>query len=116
MRRPSLIGDNMGQITIAAGAMLDHDTKSSYTFTVKATDADNNIGEIRVTVTVTDVNEGPEFETPDETKEYAENGTGPVTSFKAKDPEGSRRGVGPGRGRRRRFHRRRRCAPVQECA
>ena len=44
-------------------APLDHETKSSYTVTVIATDPSDNSGAIKVTITVTDVNEVPEFPT-----------------------------------------------------
>jgi hypothetical protein len=49
--------DNNGQITVAAGAVLDYETKTSYTFQITASDSvDHNI-EHDVTIGITNVNE-----------------------------------------------------------
>jgi PKD repeat protein len=53
--------DNMGQITVGAGAMLDYETKMSYMVTVTATDPDGETDTIEVTINVTNVNEAPMF-------------------------------------------------------
>ena len=63
------IGSTTGQITVAQGAALDHETTPSYTVTVEVTDskdADGNAeatptvdATIAVTINVTDVNEPP---------------------------------------------------------
>jgi hypothetical protein len=57
--------DDMGQITVGMGAMLDHEAeKSTYMVTVTATDdsdAPNNSASIAVTINVTNVNEAPMF-------------------------------------------------------
>ena len=51
--------DEMGQITVGAGAMLDYETKMSYMVTVTATDPDGKTDTIDVTINVTDVEENP---------------------------------------------------------
>ena len=53
--------DDMGQITVGEGAMLDHETMASHTVTVTATDTGRLYAMIVVTITVTDVNEAPAF-------------------------------------------------------
>ena len=55
--------DDMGQIMVGADAMLDHETKNSYSVMVIATDSAGLTSTIDVTVmiTVTDVNEAPIF-------------------------------------------------------
>ena len=53
---------------------------------VIATDSFGATASIDVTITVTDVNEGPEI-TGSAQEEYPENGTGPVATFTAVDPE-----------------------------
>ena len=72
---------------IAAKAKLDYETKSTYRVTVTATDPDNISASIDVTITVINANEIPEV-TGDAEKDYPENGTGPVTTLTATDPEG----------------------------
>ena len=49
--------DDMGQITVGEGAMLDHETMASHTVTVTATDTGRLYAMITVTITVTDVPE-----------------------------------------------------------
>ena len=52
--------DDMGQITVGMGAMLDHEAeKSTYMVTVTATDSEDLTDTIEVTINVTDVDEGP---------------------------------------------------------
>ena len=55
------IGLRTGQITVGAGTKLDFETKTSYMVTVIATDSYGATASIDVTITVTDVNEGPEI-------------------------------------------------------
>ena len=67
-------------------AALDYDTKNSYAVTVTATDGENASASIDVTITVTDVDEAQVI-TGDAAPNYAENGTGPVATYTATDPE-----------------------------
>ena len=78
------IVDTSGQLRTKAP--LDHETKDSYTVTVTATDPENASDTIDVTITVTDVNEAPEV-TGQASINYAENGTEPVHTYSASDPE-----------------------------
>ena len=78
------IVDTSGQLRTKAP--LDHETKDSYTVTVTATDPENASDTIDVTITVTDVNEAPEV-TGQASINYAENGTEPVHTYVASDPE-----------------------------
>ena len=75
-----------GQITVGTGTELDFETKPSYMVTVIATDSFDVSASIDVTITVTEVNEGPMIAGIAEA-EYAEDGTGPVATFTATDPE-----------------------------
>ena len=52
---------------------LDHETKSSHTVTVTATDAGDASDTITVTITVTDVNEQPAFDAETDTRSVAES-------------------------------------------
>ena len=52
---------------------LDHETKASYSVTVTATDGDNLSDTTTVTISVTDVNEAPNFATTTATRSVAEN-------------------------------------------
>ena len=79
--------DEGGQLAVKAGTKLDYETKSTYMVTVTATDPDNLSASIDVTITVNDVNEAPGV-TEIAAINYAENGTGSVSSFTATDPEG----------------------------
>ncbi len=81
------VRDN-GQIEVAAGTMLDHETKDTYMVTVMAEDPLGTSASIPVTIMVTDVDEMPDV-TGDEMHDYAENGTGPVATYTAMDPEGA---------------------------
>ena len=55
----SFVINNSGQISLKAGATLDHETTSSYTFDVVAEDPFGGSGSTRLTVNVTDINEAP---------------------------------------------------------
>ena len=50
-----------GQIQTKPGVTYDHETKPSYSVRVKADDSNGGTDTIDVTITVTDVNEAPEF-------------------------------------------------------
>ena len=61
------IGDNADYFRIISstgqlsGRRLDHETQSSFTLTLKATDSNNGSDTITVTVTINDINEVPTF-------------------------------------------------------
>ena len=60
---------------------------TSYSFSVRASDG-SLYGYLPVTVTVTDVNEPPTITTTSRTDfTYRENGTAPIYTFRAADPE-----------------------------
>ena len=75
-----------GQIRTKTGVTYDHETKPSYSVTVKASDGNGGTDTIDVTITVTDVDEDPEM-TGQASINYAENGTEPVHTYAANDPE-----------------------------
>ena len=81
------VRDN-GQIEVGAGTELDYETKDTYMVTVMAEDSFGESASIMVTIMVTDVDEAPDV-TGDDMAEYAENGTGPVATYTAVDPEGA---------------------------
>ena len=62
-----------GQIQTKSGVTYDHESKSSYSVTVKADDNNGGIATIDVTITVTDVDEPPEFDSATATREVPEN-------------------------------------------
>ena len=66
--------------------MLDYETKTTYMVTVMAEDSFGDSASIMVTITVTDVNEGPDI-TGEDTIEYPENRTSSVETYRASDPE-----------------------------
>ena len=76
---------DLGQLQTKA--VLDKETKDTYTVTVTATDSFGTSSTITVTIKVGNVDEMPELvgEAPEE---YAENGTSAVATFRATDPEG----------------------------
>ena len=77
--------ESTGQLRVKNA--LDFEAKASYSVEVFAADGNGGGDSIQVTVTVTDVNEPPMVDGP-AVLEYAENGTDPVTSYTANDPEG----------------------------
>ena len=78
------IDSDTGQLmTLAA---LDYETKATYSVTVTASDSGGLSASIDVTITVTDVDEAPVI-AGDAAPNYAENGTGPVATYSATDPE-----------------------------
>ena len=79
------------QIELADGAKLDYETRSRYSVTLTANDgsgAGNATAMITVNIYVTDVDEVPAI-TGHRTVGYAENGTGMVATYRARDPEGA---------------------------
>ena len=78
------IDPDTGQLkTLAA---LDYETKATYSVTVTARDSGGLSDSIDVTVTVTNEDEAPVI-IGDAAQNYAENGTGPVATYSATDPE-----------------------------
>ena len=66
--------DDMGQITVAADAMLDFESDmNSYMVTVTATDSADNTDTIEVTINLTDAQEAPMFADDTAMREVAEN-------------------------------------------
>ena len=86
-----------GQIEVGAKAMLDYETKSSYTVTVTATDSSgdeaNNSASITVTIYVTDLDEAPMISTGGlavsgpARADYAEDRTDAVATYTASGPD-----------------------------
>ena len=87
------IGSTTGQLSVATGATLDHETTPSLAVIVTATDpvtTDDPTADadsIAVTITVEDVDESPTL-TGETSIAYAENGLLPVATYTATDPEG----------------------------
>ena len=78
-----------GQIEVGTGTKLDYERKKSYMVTVTATDPSQLSTTIDITIMVIDVNEGPVIAGEDDlTKEFRENSTGTIETFRATDPEG----------------------------
>ena len=77
-----------GQITVGADTELDYETRTSYTVEVKAEDPFGRSDTVMVTIMVTDVDEPPMLEGDAAVDDYEENGTGPVATYTAPDPEG----------------------------
>ena len=86
-------GRSAGQLRTKAA--LDHETKDTYQVDVSVhdgraadhTDDTTSDDTIRVTITVTDVNEPPVVSGLDSVENYAEHGTSIVATYTAKDPE-----------------------------
>ena len=81
-----------GQISVAAGASLDHESTDSYTLTLTATDSASlpASGTTTVTVTVRDLNEAPVFPDATYTRNVNENstaGTAVGAAVTATDPD-----------------------------
>ena len=73
---------------ISTGGPLNREDKSSYSFTVRATDASGAYDDVTVRVTVDDVDEDPVLNGPTRVN-YAENRTDTVAEYEASDPEGN---------------------------
>ena len=67
------IDPDTGQLRTKAGVTYDHELKSSYSVTVRATDPLGASAVIVVTIVVTDVNEQPVFESDTATRSFPEN-------------------------------------------
>ena len=87
-------GRSAGQLRTKAA--LDHETKDTYQVDVSVHDgrADDHTDDtttiddtIRVTITVTDVNEPPEVSGPTSVTDYVEHSTSVVATYTATDPE-----------------------------
>ena len=65
------IDESSGQLKTKSP--LDHEDKESYTVTVKASDGKGGVDTIEVTITVTDVNEAPSFDSETATRNVPEN-------------------------------------------
>ena len=70
-------------------APVDDDAQNDYDLTVIATDEDGHTDRLSFTITVTDVNEGPEVTSGGDTFTVQENRNWPGATFTASDPEGS---------------------------
>ena len=85
-------GVDTGTGQIKTSAVLDHETKSSYSVTIIVTDSGSLTDTIAVTITVTDVNEAPVFDTNTAaTRSIPENtasGTNIGSAFTATDVDG----------------------------
>ena len=82
------IASDTGQITVKTGTKLDYEKKNSYMVTVTATDPSQASVTIDVTINVVDVNEPPVIAGDDDlTKEFRENSTSTIQTFRATDPE-----------------------------
>ena len=87
------IDDSTGQLKVASGTELDHETKDSYAVTVTATDPmtatdpSPDSDSIAVTIEVDDVDESPTL-TGQDSVSHAENSILPVAEYQATDPEG----------------------------
>ena len=90
------------EVVVSSGQLqtrdpLDYERKNSYSFTMSVADggkdvygnADTTVDDtINVTVTVNNIDEGPEIFGPTSINDYLENGIGDVASYSATDPEG----------------------------
>ena len=79
------ISASTGQISTKSGVAYDHESKSSYTVTVTASDGTAS-DSATVNISVNDVNETPTV-SGSAAVSYAENGTGSVATYTAADPE-----------------------------
>ena len=79
------INQSTGQLRTEA--VLDEETKNTYSVTVKATDPSGESDTIAVTIMVTDQNEGPSVARTGRVS-YPENGTVDIAEYTAEDPEG----------------------------
>ncbi len=88
-----VIDRSSGQLSVRAGTTLDYETKSSYVVVVKATDPDGASATATVTINITDRQELPVIRRgglavvgPGSLR-YAENGSGPVATYRPAGPE-----------------------------
>ena len=82
-----------GQITVGEGTVLNFESKDTYVVMVTATDATGDSATVKVTITVTGVDEPPELSKKalvvvgDERVDYLENGTDTVETYTAAGPD-----------------------------
>ena len=60
------INSSTGQISVATGALINYESATSHTVTVKAADADDDSDTIAVTINVGDLDDAPQFTTSPE--------------------------------------------------
>ena len=80
--------DSNGQLKTSAA--LDHEVKSSYSITVKVSDGRGGSDTVPVTITVTNVNEAPDFDTAPTTQDVDENTAAETdigSPYTANDPD-----------------------------
>ena len=78
------IDQSTGQLRTKAE--LDHENRATHTIRVSAIDPSGADDDVDVTITVEDVDETPTVSGPAR-PEFAENGTGPVATYNATDPD-----------------------------
>ena len=105
------VRDN-GQIEVAAGTMLDYETKKTYRVTVMAEDPLGASASIMVTIMVTDLDEMPDV-SGDEKVELRRERHWPGSDVQGEGPGGGIHPVVSGWCRRRRLHDRERRASLQ---
>ena len=87
----ALAGTDRTAFTLSGGDLTfndppDYEADNRYTVTVEAS-AGSHTARQTVTVSITNVNEPPEITGPATPDPYKENGTGPVATYRAADPE-----------------------------
>ena len=107
--RRFFIIDERGQFSFKEESPPDHENPGDsggdnvYEVTIQATDDGSNTASLPVTVTVTEVNEGPEVTSGRDSFTVSENQSLPNAVYTGSDPEGGRNPLGVGRPGRRRF-------------
>jgi hypothetical protein len=93
------IDASTGAVTVASGALLDHESATSHTITVRATSADGSQRDQNFTIAIRDVNEfsvsaSQDIDTtPDAVQENAANGSLVGVTARAVDPDGTQNNV-----------------------
>ena len=82
------IGSTNGQIMVGTETKLNYEGKKVYSVTVTAVDPSQASATISITINVADVDEAPVIAGDDIVKEFRENSTSTVETFRATDPEG----------------------------
>ena len=86
--------NNQGVITLTGGTALDYETASSYDLRIRATDANNEVGHLSITITVGDVNDNDPVFDPNQVTTVAidetlGNGQSVGLSVSATDADGT---------------------------
>ena len=81
--------DEQGALVFKYPPKLNYEKQREYRVTITATDPSGEQDSVTVNVNITDVNEGPDWEKNPRMPVYAENDTGKVATYLAKDPEKS---------------------------